>query len=484
MFIADGFKSGIYTDFYELTMAYGYWNQGMADRKAIFQMFFRRNPMNGGYTVFAGLDTLIGFIERFGFSDEDIGFLSSLRGRKKKRLFPDDFLEFLKNMKFECSLMSVKEGTVVFPNEPVIKVVGPIVQAQILESMILNVINFQTLIATKAARICSVANGPVLEFGLRRAQGIDGSVSASRAAYIGGCAGTSNVLAAKFLKIPAKGTHAHSWVMAFDSELDAFKAYGDVFPDNCILLVDTYNTINGVRNAIKVAKRLKKKGHKLIGIRIDSGDLAYLSIKARSMLDKAGLKNCLIVASSSLDENIILSLKNQGACIDMWGVGTKLSVGYPDASLDGVYKISAVEKKGKWDYKIKISDNPLKVSITGNPLLRRYYNSDGIIEADIIYEEYEKGKKFKIVRDPFAIWRSKKIKSSWKFKELLHSVYKNGRLVAERENLDDIRDRVQRELSTLHPGHKRFINPHEYPVGISDSLFNMRKKLIERVTKR
>ena len=478
------FKTGIYTDFYEITMAYGYWKSGIAEKRAIFQMFFRKNPMNGGYSVFAGLDTLMDYFEKFGFSEEDIDYLKTFTDLKGKKLFDKDFLEYLKNMRFSCDVMAFPEGSVAFPNEPVIKVVGPIIQAQLVESMILNVINFQTLIATKAARICSVAQGGVLEFGLRRAQGIDGALSATRAAYIGGCTGTSNVLAGKYLGIPVKGTHAHSWVMAFENEIEAFKTYAKIYPDNSIFLVDTYNTIEGIKNAIKVAKKMKKQNHKLIGIRIDSGDLAYLSIKAREMLDKEGLNDCKIIASSSLDESIILSLRNQGAKIDMWGVGTKLSVGYPDAALDGVYKLSAIEKKGKWDYKIKISDNPFKVSITGNPLVKRYYNKDGMVEADIIYDEFEKKKTFKVVRDPYAIWRSKKIKSVWKSKEMLKTIIKNGRIVIKRESLKKIRERVQKELNTLHPGHKRFINPHEYPVGISENLFNVRKKLIEKLSRK
>ena len=472
------------TDFYEITMAYAYWKKGMKDLKAIFQMFFRHNPMKGGYTVFAGLETLVEFLKNYHFNSEDIDFLRGLKDNSGTQLFEEGFLSYLKDMRFSCDIMSVKEGSVVFPHEPILKVIGPIIQAQLLESIILNVINFQTLIATKASRINEVAQGAVLEFGLRRAQGIDGAISAARAAYIGGCSATSNVIAGKILGIPLKGTHAHSWVMAFENEVNAFKAYAEVFPANSIFLVDTYNTLDGVKSAIKAAKEMRKYGFRLKGIRLDSGDLAYLSIKARELLDRAGLKDCLIVASSSLNEEIIQSLRTQGAKIDVWGVGTKLVVGSPDGAIDGVYKLSAIGKDGKWDYKMKFSEKLSKVSITGNPLLRRYYDEEGIAQADIIYDKSEHTTNFKRIRDPFSIWRSKALKRKWKHRELLHPVFKKGRFVGSKISLKDIQDYVKQELKTLHPGLKRFINPHEYPVGISEGLFRIREELIQDIIRR
>lgn len=470
------------TDFYELTMAYAYWKSGMKDMRAIFQMSFRHNPMYGGYSIFAGFGTLAELLESYHFSEEDIAYLKEAKDDSCHPLFEEDFLRYLGEMSFSCDIMCVKEGSVVFPHEPLLRITGPIIQAQLLESLILNVINFQTLIATKAARVCDAAEGPVLEFGLRRAQGIDGAISATRAAFIGGCIATSNVAAGKILGIPVRGTHAHSWVMAFETELEAFQTYADVLPTNSIFLVDTYDTLEGVRNAVKAARDMEKKGYRLKGIRLDSGDLAYLSIKAREILDKAGLKDCRIVASSSLDEEIIQSLKSQGAKIDIWGVGTKLVVGNPDGALDGVYKLSAIEKKGEWIYRMKISEKLSKVSITGSPLLRRYYDEDGIVEADIIYDETEKDTDFHRVRDPFSVWRSKDLKTSWTQKELLHPVFKEGRFIGEKIDLEEIQKRVKEELKTLHPGHKRLINPHEYPVGISEKLFEIRERLINKMS--
>ena len=471
------------TDFYEITMAYAYWKKGMQKRHAVFQMFFRSNPMKGGYSIFAGLETLVDFLKNFHFTDEDIAYLRELHNEEGQPFFEEDFLQFLKDMVFSCDIMAMEEGRVVFPHEPLLRITGPIVQTQLLESLILNTLNFQTLIATKAARVCDAAeNAPVLEFGLRRAQGIDGAVSAARAAHIGGCSATSNVLAGKILGIPVKGTHAHSWVMAFASELEAFQAYADVMPGNSILLVDTYDSLQGVRNAIEVSRKLEKKGFRLKGIRLDSGDLAYLSIKARKILDKAGLTDCRIVASSSLDEKIIQSLKTQGAKIDIWGVGTKLITGFPDGALDGVYKLSSIEHNGDWEYRMKISEKLSKVSITGNPLVRRYYDDDGIVEADIIYDETEKNTDFQCVRDPFSVRRKKILQKKWRFEDLLKPVFEKGKLISAQPSLNEIRERVRSELRTLHPGHKRFINPHEYPVGISEKLFDIRENLIKKMS--
>ena len=316
------------TDLYQLTMAYDYWKSGLQDHQSIFHLSFRENPFKGGYAVACGLETAIEFLSNFHFEQSDIDYLSSLKGNDGARLFEPDFLNFLLRLEFAGSIDAIPEGTVVFPHEPIIRVTGPLLQAQIIETSLLNIINFQTLIATKASRIVEAAHGEsILEFGLRRAQGIDGSLSASRAAYIGGCSATSNVLAGQLFDIPVKGTHAHSWVMCFDSEIEAFSAYAEAMPNNCIFLVDTYDSLEGVRNAVTIGKQIRQNGHEMIGIRLDSGDLAYLSIEARKILDENEFPNAVIVVSNDLDEHIITSLKRQGAKIMVWGVGTKLVTG-------------------------------------------------------------------------------------------------------------------------------------------------------------
>ena len=346
------------TDLYQLTMAYGYWNANMHDKESVFHMYYRTVPFKGRFCIACGLEDLIAFIDRFTFDQSDQDYLASLRGSDQNPLFTESFIRYLGDLKIDCDIDAVPEGTPIFPNEPIVRVQGSIIQCQLLESVILNIINFQTLIATKAVRICHAAQGDeVLEFGLRRAQGLDGALSASRAAYIGGCMGTSNVLAGKMFGIPVKGTMAHGWILAFEDELEAFKQYAEIMPNNCVFLVDTYSTLSGVSNAIRVGKQLKEKGYQLAGIRLDSGDLAYLSIEARKLLDKAGFKDTLIVVSNELDESLIQSLKIQKAKIDTWGVGTKLVTSYDQPALNGVYKLSAIrDQKANWNYKIKISD--------------------------------------------------------------------------------------------------------------------------------
>lgn len=332
------------TDLYELTMAYGYWKLGLGEREAVFCLSYRNNPFDGGFSIACGLHDVIDFLQSLRFSQEDTDYLASLTGADGKPLFDRGFLEHLRQMEFACDIDALPEGTVAFGHEPLIRVKGPIFQGQIIETALLTLLNFQTLIATKAARICLAAKGdPVLEFGLRRAQGIDGGITATRAAYVGGCAATSNLLAGKLFGIPVKGTHAHSWVMTFDTELEAFDAYAKVMPNNCIFLVDTYNTISGIAHAIEVGKTLHAQGHELTGIRLDSGDLAYLSIEARKMLDEAGFKHTAILATNDLDESIIASLKDQqGAKITVWGVGTKLATAFDQPALGGVYKLTAL----------------------------------------------------------------------------------------------------------------------------------------------
>ncbi|RYF55329.1 MAG: nicotinate phosphoribosyltransferase, partial [Cytophagaceae bacterium] len=327
------------TDLYQVTMAYGYWKSGTAEKEAVFNLYFRKNPFGGGFTVACGLANAIGYVTHFGFTKKDLRYLRTLTGSDGEPLFETAFLDYLGALKLTVDIDAMPEGTVVFPNEPLVRVRGPILQCQLLETPLLNLINFETLIATKAARLRLVADtDTLLEFGLRRAQGVDGGMTASRAAYIGGCDATSNVLAGKHYDIPVRGTHAHSWVMSFDSELEAFETYADVLPNNVTLLVDTYDTIQGVRNAIEAGQRLRERGYRLSGIRLDSGDLAYLSIEARKLLDAAGFTDTAIVASNDLDETIINSLKQQGAKITVWGVGTKLVTAYDQPALGGVYK--------------------------------------------------------------------------------------------------------------------------------------------------
>ena len=325
----------LHTDLYQLTMAYGYWKQGLTHHQAAFHLFYRRGPFNGNYAIAAGLDQVIRWLQAFKFEREDLDYLAQISGNNGLPLYEEAFLRFLEGMKFDCHVHAMPEGTIAFPNEPILRCIGPLIQAQLLESALLNIINFQTLIATKASRIVRAAQGdPVLEFGLRRAQGIDGAMSASRAAYIGGCVGTSNVLAGQKFGIPTKGTHAHSWVMAFDKEMEAFEAYADSMPNNCIFLVDTYDSIAGVQKAIKIGNKLKQKGHHLVGIRLDSGDLAQLSIQARKLLDDAGFEEAVIVASNALDEYRIEALKAKGSKINTWGIGTKLVTSYDQPALE------------------------------------------------------------------------------------------------------------------------------------------------------
>ena len=376
------------TDLYQLTMAYSYWKTGLTDHEAVFHLFFRHNPFHGGFTITAGLATAVEYLESLHFDQDDLAYLATLQGNDGKRLFEAAFLDYLGQMRLKCDVDGMPEGTVVFPFEPLLRIKGPLIQAQLLESALLNIINFQTLIATKTARIVMATNGePVLEFGLRRAQGIDGALAASRAAYIGGCSATSNVLAGRLYGIPVKGTHAHSWVMCFDDEIEAFRAYAQAMPNNCVFLIDTYDTLQGVRNAVAVAKELRTKGHEMIGVRLDSGDLAWLSIEARRILDEAGFPKALILASNDLDENIITSLKDQGATIAVWGVGTRLVTAYDEPALGGVYKLSAIRSNGSaWQYKVKLSEQAVKISNPGVLQVRRFYH-DGQATGDMIFDE-------------------------------------------------------------------------------------------------
>ncbi|MCC5946041.1 MAG: nicotinate phosphoribosyltransferase [Bernardetiaceae bacterium] len=468
------------TDLYQLSMAQGYWKTGTLNEEAVFHLFFRRSPFQGGYTVACGLAQVIDYLSDFSFKSDDIAYLRGIEGNDGNALFDADFLTYLEGARFSCDIDAVPEGTVVFPHEPLVRVRGPLYQCQLIETALLTLINFQTLIATKAARVCSAAAGePVLEFGLRRAQGIDGGLSASRAAYIGGCAATSNVLAGKLYGIPVKGTHAHSWVMSFDSEIESFEAYAEAMPNNCVFLVDTYDTLEGVRQAVKVGEKLKAKGHKMVGIRLDSGDLAYLSIEARKILDAAGFQDATIVASNDLDEHLIESLKIQDAKISVWGVGTKLATAYDQPALGGVYKLSALRKKtGEWDYKLKLSEQAIKISNPGVQQVRRFYTEEECI-ADMIYDEDMPpvGKDF-IIIDPMDMTRRKRIASDIQYRELLQPIFRKGECVYQSPTIQESRAHVQNELKSLHRSIKRFKNPHVYPVGLEKQLHQLKTDLI------
>ncbi|MEX2566644.1 MAG: nicotinate phosphoribosyltransferase [Cyclobacteriaceae bacterium] len=468
------------TDFYQFTMAYAYWKSGKSEEEAVFNLFFRKNPFQSGFTIAAGLDYVIDYCRNINFKEKDLTYLSEMIDEEGKPTFDPDFIQYLKELEFSCDIDAVEEGEVVFPNMPLVRVKGPLIQCQLLETPLLNLINFQTLIATKAARIVLAANGdPVMEFGLRRAQGIDGAIAASRASYIGGCSSTSNVMAGKLFDIPVSGTHAHSWIMSFEHELEAFESYANTFPNNTILLVDTYDVVQGVKNAIKIANKLKKMGKKLKGIRIDSGDLAYFSNVARKMLNGAGFPDVKIVASNDLDEHIMTSLKMQEASIDIWGVGTKLVTAYDQPALGAVYKLSALKnKEGEWIPKIKLSQQSIKINIPGYHNVLRF-TANGKAIADMIYlEGLEMGEHLTII-DPIDPTRRKKISSENALSEiLLKPIFIKGKKVYQRPTIHQIRKRTQERLSVFDKTHKRLINPHIYPVGLEASLYEFRTSLV------
>lgn len=470
------------TDLYQLTMSYGYWKAGLENKEAVFHLFFRKRPFHGGFTITAGLEAVIDYLNNFTFDATDLAYLESLRDADNKPLFDPSFFDYLSNMKFTCDVDAIPEGNVVFPYEPLIRVKGPLIQCQLLESPLLNLINFPTLIATKAARICIAANGdPVIEFGLRRAQGIDGSLTASRSAYIGGCEGTSSVLAGKMFNIPVRGTHSHSWVMAFDDEKEAFQTYAEQLPNSCIFLVDTYDTIEGVKKAIEVGKWLKKNGKKLLGIRLDSGDLAYLSIKSRAMLDEAGFHDTNILASNELDETIISELKRQGAKINVWAVGTNLVTASNQPALDGVYKLSAIRNPGEsWKYKLKLSEQMIKISNPGILQVKRYKGPEGYI-TDAMYDTTMGISNKSILIDPLDPTRKRTIHKNWSSKDLLVPIFQQGKCVYQTPLLSEIRETTQTELSHFHSGIKRFIHPHEYMVGMEKSLYDLKVNLINNI---
>jgi nicotinate phosphoribosyltransferase len=448
--------SPLLTDLYQLTMAYGYWKLGMHDREAVFHQFYRKHPFGGNYAVACGLATLIDFLNNWHFSNDDIAYLRTLKTPNQKPLFPDDFLDYLSTLRFTCDVAAVPEGELVFANEPMVRIKGPLIQGQLLESTILNIMNFQTLIATKASRVYQAAKGDtVLEFGLRRAQGPDGALSASRAAYIGGCDATSNVLAGKLYDIPVRGTHAHSWVTVFPDELSAFAAYAEVMPDNCVFLVDTYDTLSGVNHAIEVGKQLQKKGSKLLGIRLDSGDMASLSIKARQMLDQAGFSDTQIMASNSLNEYVMADMKNANAQISVWGVGTHLVTSFDQPALDGVYKLSALrDEQGAWQYKLKLSEQTVKISHPGIYQIRRYPHKD------VLYD--------------IELGMSEDVRNSH---DVLKPIFEGGKLVYQQESVHLLRKKAIQQVTNFTKIHANKM----YPVKLEKQLYDLKQELISKV---
>ncbi|RNI30617.1 nicotinate phosphoribosyltransferase [Rufibacter latericius] len=472
------------TDMYQLTMAQGYWKKGMADQEAVFHLYFRKNPFKGGYTISAGLADALDLLQNFRFAEEDLVYLKSLKGSKGQPLFEDGFLDHLRQLQFSCDVDAIPEGTVVFPNEPLLRIKGPVLQCQLLETPLLTILNFQTLIATKAARVVDAAQGDrVLEFGMRRAQGPDGALSAARAAFIGGVGATSNMLAGQLFNIPVKGTHAHSWVMSFDEEQDAFSAYADVFPEDSVFLVDTYNTLEGIKKAIEVAQRMRENGSELKGIRLDSGDLAYLSIEGRRMLDEAGFPEISILASNDLDEHLIQSLKLQGARIDTWGIGTKLVTAYDQPALGGVFKLAAIrEQGGTWEYKLKLSEQLIKVSTPGILQVRRFYKGN-VMVGDMIYSEPLQINEAATMVHPNDPTQQKSFSKECRHEDLLVPVIRGGRTVYTSPDLPAIQERTKQQLSSLHETYRRFLNPHIYKVGLERQLHDMKMELIIELRK-
>ncbi len=473
------------TDLYELTMMQGYFKTGNQDT-VVFDAFYRANPDNGGYAICAGLAQIIEYIEQLHFDSSDISYLRSLG------MFEEDFLSYLETFHFSGDLYAVPEGTVIFPREPLVKVIAPIMEAQLIETAILNILNHQSLIATKAARVCYAAQGDgVMEFGLRRAQGPDAGVYGARAAVIGGCSGTSNVLCGKLFGIPVKGTHAHSWIMSFPDEFTAFSTYAKYYPESCILLVDTYDTLkSGVPNAIRVFQQMREQGIALVnyGIRMDSGDLAYLSKKARKMLDQAGFFDAVISASNDLDEYLIENLKAQGAAITSWGVGTNLITSKNCPAFGGVYKLAAIQnQQGEFIPKIKLSENTEKVTNPGNKTIYRIYEKDsGKIKADLICLEREAFDCEKDLRifDPIETWKYTNLKGgTYTMRRLPVQVFDKGQCIYQSPSVMEIRNYCQQEKDTLWNETKRFAYPSKVYVDLSDELFEMKRQILRGYSK-
>jgi nicotinate phosphoribosyltransferase len=467
--------SALLTDLYELTMMQGYFLRNNNPRVS-FDMFFRRNPFSGGFTVFAGLGDLIDILQHFSFDREVIEYLDTLS------LFRPEFLDYLLNFRFQGDLYAMEEGSIAFPGEPLVRVEGKLIESQLIESMLLNTLNFQSLIASKAARIYHASKeGKILEFGLRRAQGWDGAISASRAAFIGGAAATSNTLAGKLFNIPVKGTMAHSWVMAFPSELESFRSFAEVYPDNCILLIDTYDTLgSGIENAIITGKEMKAKG-KPIGVRLDSGDLSYLSQKIRSRLDDEGLQDCTITVSNDLNEEIIHQLVSDGAPIDAWGVGTHLVTGGSESSLTGVYKLGAKDNGRIMEPTMKISNNAEKTTLPGMKQIYRFYDKDGFAMADLMAltdEEIVAGKSWEFYHPMYETARFT-LDHYGSVEPMLKKQMAEGKPLSKPEELSTIQERVKSNLKRLDRTYKRIINPHIYKVSVSKKLKQLKQALLE-----
>jgi nicotinate phosphoribosyltransferase len=473
------------TDLYQLTMAYGYWKERMLEHEAIFHLSFRQEPFKGGYAIACGLSDAIDYLQNFEFQPDDLAYLAELRGPDGVAFFELEFLDYLQALRFACDIDAIPEGNVVFPHEPLLRVSGSLLQGQLFETALLNILNFQTLIATKSARICLAAKGsPVMEFGLRRAQGSDGALAASRAAYIGGCVATSNVLAGKVFGIPVRGTHAHSWVMSFQTEYEAFEAYAEAMPGNCVFLVDTYDSIAGIRHAVQVGRRLRSIGKDLAGVRLDSGDLSYLSIVARGILDQAGFGETQIVASNDLDEHVIASLNEQGAMIDLWGVGTKLVTAFDQPALGGVYKLGAIRiGNGPWQKKLKLSEQAVKVSNPGSLQVRRFEDQKEYL-ADMIYDDLDGVSAEREMVDIADISIRKKIPASAHYHDLLVPIFRRGSLVYERPSIHQLRSVAQNELGHFYRGVKRLLNPHIYPVGLELGLYETKIRLMQETRQR
>ncbi len=471
--------SALFTDFYELTMAQGFWKKNM-NNPCVFDVFFRRNPFDGGFSVFAGIEPLLNELTTFLFSDDDIRFLASLN------IFETGFLDYLRDFTFTGDIYSIEEGSIVFPNEPLVRIHAPLIEAQIIEGFVLNKLNFQSLIATKAARVCIASKGShVMEFGLRRAQGWDGAMSASRAAYIGGASSTSNTLAGKKYGIPVLGTMAHSWIMSFPSELEAFQTYSNMYPNSCTFLLDTYNTLkSGIQNAIIVGKELKKKGYSF-GVRLDSGDMQYLSTEVRKELDNAGLFDATISVSNDLSEEIIATLVSQNAPIDFWGVGTNMVTGGRDSAFTGVYKLVARHNPGTKNLlpTMKFSDNPAKTTNPGIKNVWRLYDEKGMFKADLLalVDENIESNVEKTYYHPAIDYRQFNFKPS-KVEMLLVKKLENGKRIGNilgvTEQLEISRNRVKEQLSHLDSTFQRILNPHIYKVSISEKLKDIKLSLI------
>lgn len=472
------------TDLYELTMMQGYFQTDNRE-VVVFDAFYRSNPSNGGYAICAGLEQIIDYVKNLHFDETDISYLRTLGS------FEEDFLEYLSTFRFSGDIYAIPEGTVIFPREPLIKVIAPIMEAQLIETAVLNMLNHQSLIATKAARVCYAAQGDgVMEFGLRRAQGPDAGIYGARAAVIGGCCGTSNVLCGKMFDIPVKGTHAHSWIMSFSDEYTAFKKYAELYPSACILLVDTYDTLkSGIPNAIRVFTEMREAGIPLTyyGIRMDSGDLAYLSKKVRKMLDEAGFPDAVISASNDLDEYLIETLKIQGAAITSWGVGTNLITSKDCPAFGGVYKLAAIQNEtGEFIPKIKLSENSEKVTNPGNKIVYRIYEkASGKIKADLIClegETFDESKNLKIF-DPLETWKKTSLKGgTYTMRPLLVKIFDKGKCIYQSPKVMDIQKYCNEEKETLWNETKRFANPHEVYVDLSDKLFDMKKKILNEMS--